>query len=275
MLFPPRSQCPIEAWRLFLDNLKRSMAASDFQSLVQIFTRDQPPLVWSLLVSVFGDLARERGSRLSSSTIGQITQAIGIKPEATRVALHRLKKEGWLQSERTGRTSSYFLTEHGHAETVAASPRIYRAEAPRDSAWLVIANNEVVSGGINVATGTYITAQRPTSHNFFVTRLVSGDTLPEWMTDRICTPELLEHTRSATAMLRKLEIQLQQKPRFGAVETAVMRVLIVHTWRRIVLRSPELPDMMFPNGWTGSECRSLVHQLLQALPVPSPADLVA
>ena len=117
------------------------MSVHSFQNYVEIFTHPQPPLVWSLLVSVFGDLAASEDTELSSGALGLITQTIGIKPEATRVALHRLRKDGWLESRRTGRTSVYFLTEHGRAETMTASPRIYSEHALERAAWLVVGPN--------------------------------------------------------------------------------------------------------------------------------------
>jgi len=114
------------------------MASAKFQSIITLFTEDDSPRVWSLLVTMFGDLAQEEGHTLSGGLLGRMTQSVGIKPEATRVALHRLRKEGWLNSERSGRTSAYSLTEWGRAETIAATPIIYAFEEPVKAAWLVI-----------------------------------------------------------------------------------------------------------------------------------------
>jgi phenylacetic acid degradation operon negative regulatory protein len=88
------------------------------------------------LVSVFGELAQDQGSRISGSLLRHITEQIGIKPEAMRVASHRLSKDGWIDSERHGRTSAYYLTKWGRAQSASASPRIYAA----DQAWFVMSN---------------------------------------------------------------------------------------------------------------------------------------
>ena len=249
------------------------MASASFQTLVDDITQTQQPLVWSLIVSVFGDLAPTEGSHLSSATLGQINKAIGIKPEATRVALHRLRKDGWLQSERTGRTSFYSLTDHGRAQTVAATPRIYSPQAMESAAWLCVSPTEAVAGGINVAPGIFIAAERPSALNIFAKELSADDTLPDWMTERICPTDLFHQTASVTEIFRRVQQRLPNAP-LSAIETAVLRVLIVHTWRRAVLRTPKLPDWVFPAAWTGSECRRLAYQLLTALPAPSPEDLV-
>ena len=55
-----------------------------------------PPRVWSFIVTSFGDLTREDDRYISSRTLNRLTAEIGVKPEATRVALHRLRKRtGW------------------------------------------------------------------------------------------------------------------------------------------------------------------------------------
>ncbi|TNF22119.1 MAG: PaaX family transcriptional regulator, partial [Rhodobacteraceae bacterium] len=86
------------------------MQPTPFQTVVRHLTRDQAPRVWSLLISVFGDLAQDPGARISGLLLRHMTERIGIKPEAMRVAIHRLRKDGWIDSQRHGRTSVYFLT---------------------------------------------------------------------------------------------------------------------------------------------------------------------
>ncbi len=33
------------------------------------------------------------------------------------------------------------------------------------------------------------------------------------------------------------------------LQTATLRVSIVHRWRRLILKAPTLPDHVFPDGW--------------------------
>ena len=84
-----------------------------------------PPRVWSFIVTIFGDLAREDDRYISSRTLNRLTAEIGVKPEATRVALHRLRKEDWLESAKFGRESHYRLTNKGRKLSREAAPRIY------------------------------------------------------------------------------------------------------------------------------------------------------
>ena len=73
----------------------------------------ETPRVWSFIVTIFGDLARHDDRYISSRTLNRLTAEIGVKPEATRVALYRLRKEDWLESTKFGRESHYRLTKKG------------------------------------------------------------------------------------------------------------------------------------------------------------------
>ena len=81
--------------------------------------------VWSLLVTVFGDLAQNEGDVIDGPVLSLLMADIGIKPEATRVALHRLRNDEWIVSTKQGRTSQHSLTARGRRESAAANPRIY------------------------------------------------------------------------------------------------------------------------------------------------------
>ena len=91
-----------------------------FTESVKVLTYNRNQRVWSIIVSLFGDLAQRPGDRISGSVLSRITEPMGIKPEAMRVALHRLRSDGWILSEREGRTSRYCLTESGLSQSRAA-----------------------------------------------------------------------------------------------------------------------------------------------------------
>ena len=52
-------------------------------------------------------------------------------------------------------------------------------------------------------------------------------------------------------------------------QSAALRVLVVHQWRRLVLRHADLPERFFPDGWKGEACRAHVLQLLGNLSAAS------
>ena len=51
-------------------------------------------------------------------------------------------------------------------------------------------------------------------------------------------------------------------------ETAALRLLIVHSWRRLLFRHPDLPANFFPETWPGEACRVLFCDLMDRLFLP-------
>jgi len=247
------------------------MQTSSFQSAIKELTDDQTPRVWSLLVTVFGELAQDKGARISGLLLRHISERIGVKPEAMRVAIHRLRKDGWIDSQRTGRTSAYFLTEWGLAQSALASPRIYASEPAANQAWLVL-TNPAQQQQIGDATGAWmsanllVTAQEPAQSDAFVTPLDADKQLPDWMTSKVCDAQTVQMSYTFSTALIALQSRLDRTPNLTSLEIAALRVLLVHSWRRIVLKVPVLPDYVFPKDWCGSICRDNVSVLLSQYP---------
>ncbi len=247
------------------------MQSPSFTAAVSHLTQDQNPRVWSLLISVFGDLAQDEGSQVSGALLSQLTEKIGIKPEAMRVAIHRLRKEGWIDSQRIGRNSVYFLTPWGRAQSAQATPRIYADGPAADHAWLAVFNpSKPVQGdtaaGTWVSSNVLVTAQQPASLQAFVTPLTAQTAVPDWISAKICERQTLQMCEGFAAALCRAAPQLA--PVLPPLEVAALRVLVVHGWRRIILKTPLLPDHVFAKGWAGPQCREMVAALLAQYPTP-------
>lgn len=256
------------------------MQITPFQSVVERLTRDQTPRVWSLLISVFGDLAQDPGSRISGSLLRHMTEQIGIKPEAMRVAIHRLRKDGWIDSQRMGRNSAYFLTATGRAQTTRATPRIYASGPAAQKAWFAMSNPGQPTvpedrPGVWISSNVFVTSDAPDRGQVFVTPIEAGMTLPPWMSSRICDDNTVEMSRQFAAALEDIGPCLEAAPGLSTLEVAAIRILLVHGWRRIVLKAPVLPDHVFPEAWCGPLCRARVVELLARYPKPRLDELEA
>lgn len=254
------------------------METASFHSIVKQLTAGQTPRVWSLLVTIFGELAQEKGARISGVMLTNVRELIGIKPEAMRVALHRLRKDGWIENERNGRTSTYFLTDWGRAQSGEASPRIYAPNPAAKQAWLVLTDpgqpqSHSGDSGVWVASNLLLTADERTQSEAFITKLNPDKPLPNWMRNKVCDNKTLENSRAFAVTLEMVQAQLNSGPDLSILESAVFRVLVVHAWRRIVLKAPILPDFVFPMDWRGPVCRLHVSELLTQFPKHSLAEL--
>lgn len=224
----------------------------------------KPPRVWSLIVTLFGDLAPEK--HVSGALLGVVMDRAGVKPEATRVALHRLRKEDWIVSERAGRTSRYRLSENGRQATRAATPRIYDL-APRGvehhALWIADPDGPPIKGAELLHLSPHMAIGTGDPPLGVITQPGAALELPRWARLRLCPPELARGYADLDALLAAvLETPLPQ----GALEQTALRVLVVHAWRRLALRHAAMPDAFWPREARAVKCRKSVVRLLEALP---------
>jgi phenylacetic acid degradation operon negative regulatory protein len=93
----------------------------------------------ALIVSLFGLYARELGGWLSVATIVRLMADLGVDEQATRSAVFRLKKRGWLDAEKDGRTAGYRASTEALAILSEGDDRIFgRRRATVDDGWLLV-----------------------------------------------------------------------------------------------------------------------------------------
>ncbi|TFL17701.1 PaaX family transcriptional regulator C-terminal domain-containing protein [Jannaschia formosa] len=239
---------------------------SDPHPLVLHLTEGVPPRTWSVLVTIFGDLARAPGDEIGSPVLARMGEAMGLRPEAMRTALHRLHKEGWLERRREGRHSLYGLSPRGLAESEAAGPRIY---GPERATHAFVLLGPATGPGYPVAPAISV-AGAPSPE---------GETLsfpleapPGWMRDALLPPETAALIRVTRRRFDALTAALAGTPPQDALLVAVLRVLCVHAWRRIALRLPDLPDRVLPAGEDLAAARATFARLRSTLPAPPLAE---
>lgn len=240
--------------------------------------------VWSVIITIFGDLNLAPGASISASNLLALTHQLGIKPDAFRVAIHRLKNDGWIEADRTGRTSRYRLSEHGKSESLAARRRIYAKNSPTElnQTILIAPPTTTNSGGhvsdslrgagaIQIAPRVFL-ADNPNAVQScrdlgFLVLACHPESVPDWFREIVCSHEL---TTSFAQLLEILEAlaDFLASPNSSPDELGpALRILTVHRWRQLLLKHPELPAPFFPDGWKGERCREMLHTILELLPL--------
>ena len=252
------------------------MNESEFDQIVNALLGGDTPRVWSLLVTMFGDLALSPDARLSGACVNALTAAIGIKPEATRVALHRLRKEGWIESHRTGRQSRYGLTPQGRHETERAWPRVYGPEPAEAKVCLVLEGPAGVAGQeqpqdgsdrVQLAPRTWLSSHATETLGLWSAPLSASAEVPHWVSSKLCPPDVQTASQVFHARLTTVEAH-DDLATLTVLQRTALRVVIVHEWRRLVLRVPRFPERLFSAGWKGQACRAAVHRTLETLAAP-------
>jgi phenylacetic acid degradation operon negative regulatory protein len=95
------------------------------------------------------------------------------------------------------------------------------------------------------------------------------DTVPKWLATQFEPKDLLQDYAALHQALLGIRQALAGANSLTPRDTAVLRCLIVHSWRRLVLKHPDLPRDLYSESWRGHECRVLVSDLLIKLPKPN------
>jgi phenylacetic acid degradation operon negative regulatory protein len=99
------------------------------------------------------------------------------------------------------------------------------------------------------------------------------NTLPDWFVTQVETEDLRRAYVALHAVLTQITQSAVMHGDLGPRHQAVLRVMIVHAWRRLALRHPLLPAVAHSRDWMGHACRVKVTALLDAAPRP-PLDRI-
>lgn len=248
--------------------------------------------VWSLVVTILGDAVAPRGGRVALSVLQEIMARLRIEPGALRTALSRLASDRWVTRERQGRYSFFSLDGHGRHAFDLATRRIYAPGPPEwDGKWTVaiappgangVASPDLSSlGFVRINGGVHLrpeTANAPDATAELAGMLVvHGESAEHPETFRALWPsgETAGAYRAFVARFRPLLAALKEGGALPPLDAMAARALLIHDWRRIVLRDPGLPGALLPPDWPGEEARSLARAIHAALAGPSEAWLDA
>ena len=250
------------------------------------------PKAKSLIVTVYGDAIAHHGGNAWLGSVIRLVDRLGLNERVVRTSMFRLAKEGWLVPQSSGRRSDYRLTELGRRRFDAAHDRIYRyAQRPWDRSWTVVA----------LGVATLDAEERETLRRDLgwlgFGQLGNGIMLhPD--PDETALHRLLADASSPILALRGQAAPWVTQDAFADVVRAcwdidrlgadyshfldafrpvwqtlkgasepddelcfVVRTLLMHGYRRAILRDPMLPDELMPHDWPGAAARALCRNL--------------
>lgn len=237
-------------------------------SLIELLVNYGDLKVWSVLVTILGDLAPRTGMYIPGPALAALTGRIGIKPQALRVALHRLRKEGWVEGTKFGRISHYSLSEMGRAETKKVEPQVYGdTNARKKKAHMLITSprstDDIPAGAIKLSRNTYLSDHIPNSVGGLLSATPEDkQQWPHWVQEAVLPAELAEQHEFLATLLSTGPAEVKDLEPFDRL---ALRILILHNWRRLVLRRSPLAPLIWDSDWIGARCQDQVKLWLNVL----------
>lgn len=248
----------------------------------------------SMLVTLFGDVVAPRPQAIWLGSLIRLAAPFGINDRLVRTATFRLAADDWLAATRIGRRSYYGLSEAGLQRVLHAGKRIYAGEATEwDGRWtLVLVRGDVRAtvrqklkrellweGFGAIAPGVMA---HPNSDLASLREIVQAARAQEYVA-------VMEASSLEAFSIRPLQALMHQTFKLGDVAAAwqallrrfapladdaaglapadafFVRTLLVHEYRRVLLRDPNLPEALLPQDWPGRTARDLCRTLYVAL----------
>ncbi len=262
-------------------NVTRLHGATDpVQGLAEALSQESPLKLWSVIVSCLGDASHCGQAEVSGLVLSALVERIGLQPQAMRVALHRLKRDGWVDSRREGRVGFHRLTDMGLAQMRAVSGRIYGPPATA-SPWHLVGLPPDAPDGFALLpealsavpiSRSFALVSGPIDHvpdDWLVTSRVQ-DGLPDWVRGTVaeaaCEVEFAAF-EAAVASIGALPDD--------AMDRFALRVLVLHGWRRLALRSNVAAEAVLGEARAEIACRAQVAAFLEALGPAKPDQVLS
>lgn len=261
-------------------------------ALVERLTVERPIRARSLIITVYGDAIAPRGGTVWLGSLIELLKPLGLGDRLVRTSVNRLSKEGWLTSSQIGRRSYYSLTRRGWRSFDKAYQRVYHE--PRrewDGEWMLILTSgipaseretlrrELANLGFGVLAPGVLAHPLPPREAVTATLQdldLAGDAivmraqhegLPTsrpmnrlvrevWSLDELSEQyaRFLEHFRPVWRAMSSAK-------RLDPEQCFLVRTLLIHEIRRLLLRDPQLPEDVLPADWSGSAARLLCRNL--------------
>jgi phenylacetic acid degradation operon negative regulatory protein len=245
---------------------------------------ETPLRVWSLVVTVFGDVVMREGAEtetapVATASLQTLMALLRIDANAMRASLSRLTAAGTLRRTREGRNTFYTLSVDAAREFAAAGMRIYgRTQPPRTGGMEMAAIHRLedrsAAREAMIREGWRFlgpaTALRPAHSG-----QQAGAPPPRHAiaAAALHSPALAEAVRELWDVVSLNEGYARFAEAFGDVpsaestpeDAAALRILLVHQFRRLLLRDAFLPSSLLPPDWRGPEARRVFDAARAAL----------
>jgi phenylacetic acid degradation operon negative regulatory protein len=258
----------------------------------------------SMLITIFGDAIAPRRQAVWLGSLITLLEQLGLSSRLVRTSAFRLTADGWFSASREGRRSYYSLSEAGMQRVQHADRRIYEFNlAQWDGQWTLVLLDSTMRASDRARLQRELSWESfgRLSPLVFAHPHASHAALKEIITaagqqdhvavlranklDGFSTKPLQDIMHGTFALTRVAEAWNQFIQRFSPLQAELLlwepadafvaRSLLIHEYRRVLLRDPNLPKAFLPADWPGVQARRLCEDLYGSLLKSSEAYLRA
>lgn len=241
----------------------------------------EPSRTGSIIITVFGDAIVPRGGSVALGTLLEFFAAIDVDSSVVRTAMSRLTADGWFERKKIGRNSFYRLVQRERLTFDIATKHIYGAPA---SDWtgrfelLLIADGgdrDAAREALkNAGFGTPLPGVWVAPSGVPIPQEAEGAIRLEVSAEDVSGRRLLSESwpleRTAEAYRRFMKgfeplRAWVARGRLSDIDAFTARILVIHQYRRVVLRDPLLPAALLPRDWPGRAARDLCGEIYRGL----------
>ena len=242
----------------------------------------EPSRTGSIVITLFGDAIVPRGGSVWLGTLLEFFEQLDIDASVVRTTISRLAADGWFERRKVGRNSFYRLVQSGRQTFDIATRHIY---GPPASDWtgrfelLLIGNGgdrdasrEALK---NAGFGSPLPGVWVAPSGVPVPEEAAGAIRLEVSAEDDSGRRLLSESwpldRTADAYqkfmktFQPLHGSIGRGERLADADAFTARILLIHHYRRVVLRDPLLPEALLPRDWPGRAARALCGGIYRAL----------
>jgi len=228
----------------------------------------------SFIVTVYGDVVLPRDEVLWMGSLIEICAEVGISENLVRTATSRLVSSGRLEGERSGRRSFYRLAPAARAEFADAARLLYTRQTKAEN-WFVLHAPNLAQDEVRrhrmARMGGDVWLSPVRGDSLPASALALKVELPIETSELAALAGLWDLTKLQSlydGLLKRFRpvASLAASGRAIAAKDAfIARLLLVHSYRGVLLRDPCLPEAALPRDWHGTEARDLFRSLYAAL----------
>lgn len=271
-------------------------AKNQLDLLLHNFQQKRPLRAGSLIITLYGDAIVPRGGTVWLGSLMKLLEPMGISERLVRTSIYRLTKESWLQSDKVGRRSYYSLTGPGLRRFEQAFKQVYNTNREQwVGGWCLVFLTQLENskrrnikeelewmgfGSLAPNVMAHPRLERAEippllqEHEGVEDIIVMQSEPQELLTSRALRLQVkeswnLELLAASYAkfinQFRPLWQELTNNNTLTPEESLIARTLLIHEYRKVLLRDPQLPDELLPGDWEGRSARQLCRNIYRLI----------